>query len=240
MEIIHKINLNESEQEKIKFTKNDINVHKFLITIPDFLDLLKVDVLINIRDIFGNCMSIKDVEKNKETVSFVVSSFFKSTGTRNCEVVFFNDNQMYHSEKFSYYVDYNLDCKDEDVDFEEYSILIEIINEYKNKVSETEKINEDVISLYNKLQEILESGQFDGRTLEYKIDGTKLGFKYTDEDDFEWVEVESTIPQWLLDDIEKKAYREELKAYMEYEKMNEYIKFAEDTSIRELFYGGIR
>lgn len=133
MEIIHKIDLTSTEQENIKITKNDINVHKFLLTIPAFIDLESVDVLVNIQDIFGNCTVVNDIKKLDKKIEYTIDRFFKTTGTRNCEVVFFNDNQIYHSNKFSYSIEHNLDCDDAIQEYEDFPVLVDLIEDYKKK-----------------------------------------------------------------------------------------------------------
>ena len=133
MEIIHKIDLTSTEQENIKITKNDINVHKFLLTIPAFIDLESVDVLVNIQDIFGNCTVVNDIKKLDKKIEYTIDRFFKTTGTRNCEVVFFNDNQIYHSNKFSYSIEHNLDCDDAAQEYEDFPVLVDLIEDYKKK-----------------------------------------------------------------------------------------------------------
>lgn len=133
MEIIHKIDLTSTKQENIKITKNDINVHKFLLTIPAFIDLESVDVLVNIQDIFGNCTVVNDIKKLDKKIEYTIDKFFKTTGTRNCEVVFFNDNQIYHSNKFSYSIEHNLDCDDAIQEYEDFPVLVDLIEDYKKK-----------------------------------------------------------------------------------------------------------
>ena len=210
MEIIHKIDLTSTEQENIKITKNDINVHKFLLTIPAFIDLESVDVLVNIQDIFGNCTVVNDIKKLDKKIEYTIDRFFKTTGTRNCEVVFFNDNQIYHSNKFSYYTDYNLDCDCSVEETEQYPILLELLEKVKKQLEETGALNSEVQDLIDDIEDKLAKGEFDGRSVDFKIDEYKVGFKYSDEEEYQWVDLEAKIPADVMKEIEKIKHKADI------------------------------
>ena len=204
MQLIHKVDLNSLLDEKIRLTHNDINVHIFEIKAPDFIDELStLNITMNIVDLWGNYVRINNEGLEGRNIRFRLSEFFKTIGTRTCEVVFSKEGKIYHAQKFKYHVEKNLDddCSVEET--EQYPIILELLEKVKKQLEETGALNTEVQELIDDIEDKLAKGEFDGRSVDFKIDEYKVGFKYSDEEEYQWVDLETKIPADMMKEIEK-------------------------------------
>lgn len=215
MQLIHKVDLNILSDDKIRLTHNDINVHIFEITVPDFIDNPEnLEITMNIVDLWGNYVRINNEGLEGRKVRFRLTEFFKSIGTRTCEVVFSKDNKIYHAQKFKYHVEKNLDDDCSIVETEQYPILLELLDRVKKQLEETGALNSEVEELINSIEDKLAKGEFDGRSVYFKVEGMRVGFKYSDEEEYEWVDLETKIPAPVMKEIEKIQFKAD-KSYVD-------------------------
>lgn len=104
------------------------------------------------------------------------------------------------------------------------------------KTEELEQLNEEITALYKELLEKLQNGELNGRSVDYIIVDNKLGFKYHDETEYEWVTVDAQLPNEVVQEIEKiknKADKKELDEYLL--KADYNVKAIDTEDILELF-----
>lgn len=82
----------------------------------------------------------------------------------------------------------------------------------------------------------MQTGEFNGRSVDYIIVDNKLGFKYDDETEYEWVTVDAQLPDDVLREVAKiknKADKKELDEYLL--KVDYNVKAIDTEDILELF-----